>query len=41
MVVEKEEDLYKSETWTNNGVSTPVYDGMAVTVLDKKCIYIA
>lgn len=40
MVVEKEEDLYKSETWTNNGVSTPVYDGMAVTVLDKKCIYI-
>ena len=41
MVVDREEDLYKVDTWyPENGTRTPVYAGMAVTVLDKACIYI-
>jgi len=41
MVVDREEDLYKTETWYPvGGAKTPVYDGMAVTVLDKACFYI-
>lgn len=41
MVVDREEDLYKTETWYPVGAAkTPVYDGMSVTVLDKACFYI-
>ena len=41
MVVDREEELYKTETWyPSNGATTPVYAGMAVAVLDKACIYL-
>ncbi len=41
MVVDREEDLYKTETWyPSDGNITPVYAGMTVSVLDKACLYI-